>query len=143
MSAEFVAWDDLRFELNTLTAYIRDVNVTNGWYDDERPFGTDIALLHSEVSEAYEAYRDDGMKATVKYTSEDGYAIVPAGEINDYNWRQQGLIGKPLGVASELADILIRLLDTADRYEVDLAKEVRAKMAYNETRGYKHGGKKE
>lgn len=33
------------------------VNKANGWYDQERTFGDGIALIHSEVSEALEAYR--------------------------------------------------------------------------------------
>lgn len=43
-------------------AEVEEVNRTNGWYDTERTFGEDVALLHSEVSEMLESYRnnDDG-----------------------------------------------------------------------------------
>lgn len=39
-------------------AEVKEINVANGWYDEAREFPTDIALLHSEVSEAFEAYRN-------------------------------------------------------------------------------------
>ena len=39
-----------------MQAEIREVNTANGRHEDVRPFGDDIALLHSEVSEMYEAY---------------------------------------------------------------------------------------
>lgn len=37
--------------------YVEQVNRANGWYDEERTFPVDIALLHSEVSEAFEGWR--------------------------------------------------------------------------------------
>jgi NTP pyrophosphatase (non-canonical NTP hydrolase) len=122
-----------------MTAWVHEVNVANGWHDVERPFSTDIALLHSEITEAYEAYRVDGMAASVEYAG----TVVTRGSHLDYQNRQNGLIGKPLGVASELADELIRLFDTAERLEVDLVGEFIDKMRFNATRGYKHGGKVE
>jgi NTP pyrophosphatase (non-canonical NTP hydrolase) len=35
-----------------------EINLANGWYDETRTFGDDIALLHSEVSEMFEGYRN-------------------------------------------------------------------------------------
>lgn len=43
----------------------------------------------------------------------------------------------------EAADILIRLLDTAERYDIDLLGETLKKLERNRTRGYRHGGKAE
>jgi len=101
-----------------LTARIREINEANGWFDSERPFDADISLLHSEVSEAYEAYRDN----------------------EELLWFQPS--GKPEGIASELADVLIRLLDTCGRLGIDLEDVVDKKLAYNVTRGYRHGNKR-
>lgn len=92
------------------------VNVDNGWFEDDRTVGDDIALLHSEVSEMLEAFREGGL-----------------GDLT------VGL--KPEGFGSEAADVLVRLLDTCKRRGINLAWEFERKLAYNKTRGYKHGGK--
>ena len=44
-------------------------------------------------------------------------------------------------IAEEFADVFIRLADTAGTLGMDLAAAVTAKMAYNRTRPYRHGGK--
>lgn len=47
--------------------------------------------------------------------------------------------GKPEGLASEMADVYIRLLQLAACVRVDLQDAYEAKMAYNEKRPFKHG----
>lgn len=42
-------------------------------------------------------------------------------------------------MAEELADIIIRTLDLAEGFDIDIEKEVLQKMEYNKTRPYKHG----
>lgn len=112
---------------------VAEVNHANGWYEADRSFGEDIALLHSEVSEALEAYRDHEM-------DDPTIAACPAGHgPRDVTHTEHRC--KPQGVASELADVLIRLLDTSVRYGVNLGAEFERKMLFNATRGYKHGGK--
>lgn len=49
--------------------------------------------------------------------------------------------GKPEGLAVELADCIIRCLDTMHSLGVDIDAIVEEKMAYNDTRPYKHGRK--
>lgn len=110
--------------LKDMQAEVYKINVANGWFDDyDRTFGDDIALLHSEVSEAFEAYRDHGFEDATS-------------ELHDHT------LPKPEGVGSELADILVRLLDTCQRTGIDLQAEFDRKIAYNATRGYRHGGKR-
>ena len=94
-----------------MIGYVSVINTTNGWFDSSRTFEADIALLHSEVSEAFEAFRKN-------------------------NWTKE-----KDSVQDELADVLIRLLDTCDRYQVNLTEQFLAKLRINETRGYKHNGK--
>jgi len=48
---------------------------------------------------------------------------------------------KPEGVPSELADIVIRALDAAGAWGIDLEAIIDEKLAYNITRGHRHGGK--
>jgi len=110
-----------------MTAEIRGVNVEKGWREPgKNTFGDYIALLHSEVSEALEAYRI--------WKLMDGTAgsdITPGGNPG----------AKPQGVGSEMADVFIRLLDMCDVYRIDLEAEYERKLAYNRTRPYQHGGK--
>jgi hypothetical protein len=50
--------------------------------------------------------------------------------------------GKPDGFAFEIVDAIIRLLNMAGELGIDVKQGIPKKMAYNETRPYRHGGKK-
>lgn len=120
----------LRDALAAAEESVFQTNQANGWFEDDRTVGDDVALLHSEVSEMLEAYRDGGLEDQTK----DGpVAFSVAGD--------GILLPKPEGFGSEAADVLVRLLDTCRRRGVDLAYEFERKLQYNGTRGHKHGGK--
>lgn len=92
-----------------------EVARANGWGDQEHDGPRNIALMHSELSEALEAMRhpdrcDDHMP-----------------ELD------------PVGV--ELADTLIRIAHYCGANGIDLQRCVAEKMAYNRSRGFRHGGK--
>lgn len=114
--------------LHEMMIEVHTVNVDKGWFDDDRTFGDMIALLHSEVSEALEAYRD--------WKLEDATALIGNPATDSSPWRP-----KPQGVGSEMADVLIRLLDMAYRYDIDLEQEYVRKVDYNRTRPHRHGGR--
>lgn len=129
--------------LEACAAWVKHVNVTNGWYDDRRTFGDEVALLHSEVSEMLEAFRSWGARDMIKLDS-GTYPVDDLGPIASaelQSMRLEGRLPKPEGIGSEAADVLVRLLDTCSRYDIDLAHEFFRKVKYNATRGHKHGGK--
>ena len=49
--------------------------------------------------------------------------------------------GKPQGVAVEMVDVLIRVLDWFGSEDLNVEAVVRQKHEYNKTRPYRHGGK--
>lgn len=120
--------EDARAVFRAMAEEVEACNREKGWYEHDRTFGEDVALLHSEVSEMLEAYRDHG--------TEDATGA---------NWSDHPdeiTNPKPEGVGSEAADILVRLLDTCARYDLDLFAEWRRKVNYNWTRPVRHGGKR-
>lgn len=123
--------------LTQLSRRIHKTSVDHGfWPPEGRNFGEMIALIHSELSEALEAHRDDDAPYWEKH--EDRCALFnSAGTATGCTCNP-----KPEGAGVELADALIRILDTFNHpslKDVDIDDVVSKKMLYNESRPYKHG----
>lgn len=109
--------------INELCKAANDASVKAGWQDEPRSVGDLIALMHSELSEAFEEFRKGRVPAEVYYSL-------------------HGEHQKPEGIAVELADTVIRIAQFCGQYGIDLEDAIRRKMAYNETRGHRWEGKK-
>lgn len=89
----------------------------HGWYDNvkEVNVGEKIALMHCELSETTEAYRQGNPKSE---------------KIGNTGHTQ---------AEEELADCIIRILDFAGHFGLNIASAMVAKHEYNKNRPYKHG----
>jgi NTP pyrophosphatase (non-canonical NTP hydrolase) len=111
-------------DLNELALICHENSKDKGFYDPPPSFENRIALIHSEVSEAMEEFRDGRAPTDVRYSANRG---------SEFSAQ------KPEGIPSEFADIIIRILDASAYYGIDIDKAVHEKMAYNKTRPHKHG----
>lgn len=90
---------------------------SKGWWDKDRSVHEVLMLVVTEVSEACE-------EARVR----DIHENYMEGE-------------KPCGFGSELADVVIRVMDLAEFCNINLFEHIDRKLKYNATREHRHGGK--
>ncbi len=151
--------------INDLCRTAYEASCASGWHENDPKPGDagyidrQVAkhmLIVTEVAEATEAIRDHKPDFYVIW---EGNEVEPDGSINRLNsgnislpdrkpipknldyWEESLGIAKPEGEAVELADALIRIADLAGSRGWDMEAIIRAKLAYNATRGHRHGGK--
>lgn len=124
------------YTLNGLAKEIHESAKAHGWYDDKRSFGEIVALCHSELSEALEEYRS-GKPMAYYYPETPCKCNLNAYATDLDKWHGEKLEG----IATEMIDCLIRILDWCGSEGIDVDKLVRLKHEYNKSRPYKHGGK--
>lgn len=100
--------------IQSVQATVHQACVDAGWYEDintgepiQRNFGEVLALMHSELSEALEGHRK--------------------GLMDDHLPHRKM-------VEVELADCIIRILDTAGAMGLDIGGAIQEKFAYNQHR---------
>ena len=101
--------------IDALQRAVHQTAVKHGWWDQARPIGEVLMLVVTELAEAMEAYRsgDSGSDKIAGFSK----------------------------VEEELADAIIRILDFAGGHSLNIEGALTAKMEYNESRPYRHGGK--
>lgn len=107
-------------DVNKLATECYKIACEHGWYPEgkERNFGELLALIHSEVSEALESWRNN--EPEVSFSSD----------------------GKPEGWMFEIADVIIRSFDLLSSRNADVEYLLTTKMKYNTTRTFRHGNKR-
>jgi NTP pyrophosphatase (non-canonical NTP hydrolase) len=108
--------------------------------------GNKLMLIVSEVAEAQDELRK-GHAANHTYYPKRPLPGSLVAEVGMEKARELvdadpvGHLQKPEGCPSELADVVIRVLDFCYTEGIDLETIIEEKLAYNATRGYKHGKK--
>jgi hypothetical protein len=119
-----------KLSIAEVTTEIRAWCVEKGWRGPQAPsrkLMVDVALMHSEVSEALEAYR---VKGTNRWSTIEGdvyplpFNVTDSDEFitqcDEYGYVKDA---KPEGVPSEIADVFIRLLDNAAEQSIIINME--------------------
>ncbi len=169
-------------DLKALQREAHAIALSKGWWDEDRTFGDLIALVHSELSEALEAYRDEVLPSkphllSTKVASELADVVIRVANMAEwYGWKLGGSprfqfqrfgglvsfgdwIATLHGVTAEafgysknkdgedgfIQGSLVELINGVERmaahYGINLDAAIEAKMEYNRTRPYRHGGK--
>lgn len=126
--------------LNGLAVDIHKTAVEHGWYEAKPPIPQSLMLMVCELAEAMEEYRSGTpTQYVVRETSTFvQYESCPATITDPADWKPGE---KPEGIGTELADCIIRILDTCADMGIDIGTLIVKKHEYNKTRPYKHGGK--
>jgi len=103
-------------EFKRIQKLAHETAVKKGWWEDDKGDGVAIANMHGELSEAWEWIRKGNPKSD---------------HIPEFS-----------GVEEEFADVIIRIMDISEKRGYKVADAIIAKMKFNETRSYRHGGKK-
>lgn len=102
--------------INSLGEKCHEIAISKGWWDKERNDSELLMLMVTELAEACEGLR---------------HGNPPSDHIPQFS-----------AVEEELADCMIRILDMAAARNLRLGEALVHKMAYNEGREFRHGGKK-
>lgn len=103
----------LKINLNQFLTEVHQNAKEHGWWDEERSDGTVRALFHAELSEALEEYR--AKRPMMWFDGE-----------------------KPEGIAVELIDCVIRIMDYMGKEEIELLFEEPEQIAKEATNAYEY-----
>ena len=130
--------------INELAKEVHENAVAHGWWEKPPTLPEALCLIHAELSEALEEYREGNplIYGTCALAAEDCKFSGVCDRVGRPG-EGEGIDGpcKPEGIAVELADVILRTLDRMAALGVDVDAVVMAKHKYNLGREYRHGGK--
>lgn len=117
--------------LNKLAGQFHNFQIEAGFTNSD--ITQRLMLVHSEISEAFEAFRKDKFSicGTLTEHLEKGGDFKEGFEEHVKDTFED-----------EMADSIIRLLAMCAENDIDIEFHIQKKMRYNEMRGHKFGGKK-
>lgn len=133
--------------INEMTTKVHNLALEAGWWlahEESKPTLSPEAALSkhmlfvTEVAEASEEVRNK---------KPEYYWNTPTGMVThneaggSFNLWSGDILLKPEGELSEIADVMIRLMDYAGFKGWDLEKAIIAKHDFNKTRAFRHGNK--
>lgn len=107
--------------IRELAAEVHQTAMEKGWWPEEsggRNIGEALMLIVTEVADAMTQYKDYPERS--------------------WNFTGIGDDGKPYGLATEMADAIIRILDFCEGFGIDISEALEIKAAYNKGRPYRH-----
>ena len=137
--------------LEALATECERIATEHGWWDKPREVGTVMMLMVTEMAEAFEEFRngnaldkvycDSGPTVPLTKNFKLGNRYTYSGEHPIPDLTDTEVRWKPEGILVELADVLIRMLDTIEHEGLgrQFTQALWWKMRYNEARPYRHG----
>lgn len=117
-------------DLNELSKACFRNSRSHGFWDGDQNIAEKLCLIHSEVSEALEEVRMGNHVRDMTFQPDTQGLDTEQAQLH---------IPKPVGFPSEMADIIIRVMDLCGAYDIDIQGAVEQKMTYNASRPHKHG----
>lgn len=126
----------MRGELNRVAANIVEWRKRKGFSSGWHNMPTKLMLMVTELAEAMEAFRHFEDR-TINYLQEhEPQRLSKLPQAHQLSAEQLGYV---TNFCEEMADVVIRILDTASSCGIDLEHEINKKMHKNEGRPFRHG----
>jgi len=133
-------WQSLVFEAAKERGWHSDPDGKEVNHREPERMAARIALIHAELSEALECVRGGDFDMWTNGSAGRANCDEFGGVDKLLALAAEGC--KPEGLAIELADAAMRLLDFCESLGIDLEVAMRIKHVFNATRQFRHGGKR-